>query len=141
LPFSNDTFDVVVSSRFLHLFSETQQQLFVQEMGRILKPGGVLIVDFYNRYPWLLLSPFIALYRTIKRKRPTGDTLNTITKVCRWMEQQNFAVRRKIGIGSYLLLMARFLSDVTAFRLGRLFGSPPFRFLCEQFIIIAQKQP
>ncbi|MBW1726425.1 MAG: methyltransferase domain-containing protein [Deltaproteobacteria bacterium] len=140
LPFPDNTFDVVASSRFLHLFPESQQQLCVREMNRILKPGGLLIVDFYNRYQWLFLSPFIALYRAIKCKRPTEDTLNTIFKVKRWMAKQDLTMKRAIGVGSYFLILARFLPDDSVFRLGRLFGRPPFRILSEQFIVVAQKR-
>ncbi|MCP4420323.1 MAG: class I SAM-dependent methyltransferase [Chloroflexi bacterium] len=141
LPFPDNLFDVVASARFLHLFPKSEQQAIIKEMTRILKPGGLLIVDFYNHYQWLFLSPFIGIYRAIKRKRPTEDTRNTISNVHRWMGQQNLAVRQTIGVSSYLLILARFLPVATALKLGRIFQTRPLRFLSEQFIISAKKQP
>ncbi|MCH8135433.1 MAG: class I SAM-dependent methyltransferase, partial [Proteobacteria bacterium] len=39
LPFSQDSFDMVVSGRFLHLFSPKDVEELLGEMIRILKPG------------------------------------------------------------------------------------------------------
>jgi ubiquinone/menaquinone biosynthesis C-methylase UbiE len=46
LPFADDTFDAVVSMRFLHLIPEDMQEDFIREMRRVLKPGGLLILGF-----------------------------------------------------------------------------------------------
>lgn len=46
LPFADDTFDAVVSMRFLHLIPEDFQEDFIREMRRVLKPGGLLILGF-----------------------------------------------------------------------------------------------
>lgn len=48
LPFPNSAFDVVVSLNFLHLFRPEIQRLFVAEMIRVLRPGGVLVLEFDN---------------------------------------------------------------------------------------------
>ena len=139
LSFPDDTFDVVASSRFLHLFPKQRQQEAMREMIRVLKPEGMLIVDFYNHYQWQLLSPFIAVYRMFKRRRPTEDTRNTVSDVQKWMCQQGLIIQQSIGVGSYLLILARFLPNNFAYKLGHIFNHPPFRFLSEQFIISARK--
>lgn len=46
LPFRDATFDAVVSLNFLHLFNVDTDRMIVAEMKRVLKPGGVLVVDF-----------------------------------------------------------------------------------------------
>jgi len=48
LPFSRGAFDVVVALNFLHLFRPSTQCAFVDEMIRVLRPGGVLILEFDN---------------------------------------------------------------------------------------------
>lgn len=46
LPFADDTFDAVVSMRFLHLIPEDMQGDLIREMQRVLRPGGLLILGF-----------------------------------------------------------------------------------------------
>lgn len=46
LPFEDGRFDAVISIRFLHLFPPAFYRPFVEEMWRVLRPGGVLLVQF-----------------------------------------------------------------------------------------------
>lgn len=46
LPFPSGQFDAVISIRFLHLFPVARYRAFVQEMWRVVRPGGVLLVQF-----------------------------------------------------------------------------------------------
>jgi ubiquinone/menaquinone biosynthesis C-methylase UbiE len=46
LPFPDATFDAVLSIRTLHLFPTPYLGAFVDEMKRVLKPDGVLLVEF-----------------------------------------------------------------------------------------------
>lgn len=48
LPFADATFDVVYSCKVLAHVENIQKAM--QEMARVLKPGGVLITEFYNPY-------------------------------------------------------------------------------------------
>jgi SAM-dependent methyltransferase len=50
LPFSDDHFDIVCSMGVLHHISNPQTT--VDEIYRVLKPGGRLIVMLYHRYSW-----------------------------------------------------------------------------------------
>lgn len=51
LPFGTNTFDVVISLNFLHLFrSVSRQRIFVEEMHRVLRPGGTLLIELINLY-------------------------------------------------------------------------------------------
>ena len=58
LPFADATFDVVTSLNFVHLFPVEEKKAFVTEMGRIVKPGGVVIVEFDNVLQGLALGIF-----------------------------------------------------------------------------------
>jgi ubiquinone/menaquinone biosynthesis C-methylase UbiE len=47
LPFPADTFDVAVCVRVLHHFSDPRP--IIAELGRIVRPGGVLVVEYANK--------------------------------------------------------------------------------------------
>jgi ubiquinone/menaquinone biosynthesis C-methylase UbiE len=48
LPFKSGSFDVVTSLNFLHLFSLDTQRAMIAEMKRVLRPGGILVLEFDN---------------------------------------------------------------------------------------------
>ncbi len=48
LPFASATFDLVTCLNFVHLFEPGDKQVFVREIGRVLRPGGTAIVEFDN---------------------------------------------------------------------------------------------
>lgn len=59
LPFREGTFDLVSCLNFLHLFPERSAKLrFVREIARVLKPGGIAVVEFDNALHGLFLGPF-----------------------------------------------------------------------------------
>ena len=58
LPFVDGAFDTVVSLNFLHLFTVDTQRQMVQEMKRVLKPGGRLLLEFDNALHGGLVGPF-----------------------------------------------------------------------------------
>jgi ubiquinone/menaquinone biosynthesis C-methylase UbiE len=58
LPFRNSAFDMVISLNFLHLFSVATQREMVGEMKRVVKPGGVVIIELDNALQGLLIGPY-----------------------------------------------------------------------------------
>lgn len=48
LPFPTNSFDVVTSLNFLHLFSLQTQKDMIAEMKRVVQPGGVVVLEFDN---------------------------------------------------------------------------------------------
>lgn len=59
LPFRDAAFDVVTCLNFLHLFSLATQRMIIAEMKRVVRPGGILLLDFANALNGLI----IGLYR------------------------------------------------------------------------------
>ena len=50
LPFANESFDVVMSIRFLHLLPPDEWGWFFREMRRVVKPDGYVLVQLFNPF-------------------------------------------------------------------------------------------
>lgn len=68
MPFSDGQFDLVHTSVALHEMSPQQLQQILQEVYRVLKPGGVFaLIDFHKPTNWLFWPPlilFLELFET-----------------------------------------------------------------------------
>lgn len=68
MPFEDNTFDVVHTSAALHEMEIEQRTKIIQEVNRVLKPGGIFtLVDFHpptNPLFWPGLSLFFWLFET-----------------------------------------------------------------------------
>ncbi|MDH3948521.1 MAG: class I SAM-dependent methyltransferase [Gammaproteobacteria bacterium] len=65
LPFRENVFDVVYSTRFIHQFSHDDKKSIYREMLRVLKPGGLVINEFYSRHSkWSLYLRGLREYPT-----------------------------------------------------------------------------
>ena len=54
LPYGDGLFDVVFTTRFIHQFAHGAKQDLWRECQRLVRPGGLLIMEFYARpYHWL----------------------------------------------------------------------------------------
>jgi|GEM_PF-1915176 len=70
LPFGDGEFDAVISIRFLHLFPAVMHRPFVLEMWRVLRPGGVLLIEFDSA---LALGGLLTWNREAYRRFVLGD--------------------------------------------------------------------
>jgi ubiquinone/menaquinone biosynthesis C-methylase UbiE len=50
LPYKDNSFDIVFSSRFLHLFPTGTYLDLIREMTRVVKPGGYVAIEMKNRW-------------------------------------------------------------------------------------------
>ncbi|WP_019498147.1 class I SAM-dependent methyltransferase [Pseudanabaena sp. PCC 6802] len=68
MPFSNGQFDLVVTSTALHEMQPEQLRQILQEVQRVLKPGGCFCaIDFHTPSNWLFWPPlalFLWLFET-----------------------------------------------------------------------------
>lgn len=58
LPFRDGFFDVVISLNFLHLFTLDIQKDMITEMKRVLKPGGLMVLEFDNALHGVVVGPY-----------------------------------------------------------------------------------
>ncbi|MFO1506777.1 MAG: class I SAM-dependent methyltransferase [Lysobacterales bacterium] len=138
LPFFDGSFDVVASSRFLHLFEPAMQAILINEMARVLKPGGTLIVDFYSHDGRSAFKVPVALYRTLLRKRPENDFRVSITDAQAMVKASGLDVTNIRGLGNFLLLPLAWLPMSWLVRSAARLGSRWPR-MSEQFLLTARK--
>jgi ubiquinone/menaquinone biosynthesis C-methylase UbiE len=80
LPIANESFDAIISTRFIHQYSNELKADLIFEMKRCLKPGGILIIEFYSIIPWLLRYPFKKRqpFRKYLKHCPTHNTVRRL---------------------------------------------------------------
>jgi ubiquinone/menaquinone biosynthesis C-methylase UbiE len=88
LPFRDGTFDVVTALNFLHLFSLATQRAMVAEMKRVVRPGGIVVLEFDNALHGLVLG----LY-----KRWFGDERGSLPWEIRYVVGDDCRVAKKSG--------------------------------------------
>ncbi len=68
MPFAEQEFDIVHTSVALHEMAPEQLTQILQEVYRVLKPGGIFaLIDFHspeNPLFWVGLAPFLILFET-----------------------------------------------------------------------------
>jgi len=67
MPFKDNTFDHIISFKFLHIMESKHHYNFLKELFRVLKPGGKLIMDCNNGFFGLFLR-----LRNRKYRRPAS---------------------------------------------------------------------
>jgi len=65
IPFASNTFDFVLSIRFFHLIPAARHMELVEEMIRVVKPGGYLLIEFNNPLYGLFLGAAFGLRRRL----------------------------------------------------------------------------
>jgi ubiquinone/menaquinone biosynthesis C-methylase UbiE len=141
LPFRDSDIDALISTRFLHLFSQEQQRAVLSEFQRVLRPGGRLIIDFDNQSArWLMVFPYL-LYNLLRYHRFGPDThYNTITSATTMLQETGFVPEHCDGLGGTHLLSLSWIAPELAIRFGRLHRGWPLRVAAEQFLITAHRK-
>ena len=135
LPFPDASFDAVVSIRVLHLFPTPQLGAFVDEMKRVLKPGGTLLIEFnspFAGFGWVFV-------RELSRRRTRGKDRHYlwpqhVSSLFGDMEQVQVHGFWIPGMGKLARSNPR-LKDVLRFARLR----PPFGFVGDKVLIRSKK--
>ncbi len=79
IPYAEGTFDLVISSRFLHLFPTSYYPALIGEMLRVVKQDGHVVIEITNKYYGLFVRPirnYLRVHR--KHRRRTGSSLSLL---------------------------------------------------------------
>ena len=88
LPFKNQTFDWLASSGVLTCLSSVQEAAeAMREFYRVLKPGGVLVVDFFNS-----ISHYTLLRRHLLRETIEPPEYVSPSAFCKDLEKAGFQI-------------------------------------------------
>ena len=140
LPFPDGTFQFAVATRFFHLWERDQQTELLKETVRVLRPGGILVVDFDNFLHNFLLTPAIKVYKWCVRKdRNISENFNKLSETKQLLEAAGLRVVDIDGVGGYFLAVPSLISAKLGMFFGRIMYRRPFVCCAEQFIIKSQK--
>jgi ubiquinone/menaquinone biosynthesis C-methylase UbiE len=136
LPFADASFDAVVSIRVLHLFPTPHLGAFVDEMRRVLKPGGVLLIEFNSPFAGFGWAMGREIWRRVRFGRKPRHYLwpQHIDALFGGMEERTVYGFWVPGIGRLARANPRFNG---ALRLARL--QPPFSYLGDKILVRARK--
>ncbi len=136
LPFADHSFDAVISIRFLHLHPPSSWNMFFDEMHRVLKNDGLLLVELFNPLYGGILSLGRQAWQRIHGlpgeqyvwfwqigKTLGGFSVKSITPF--WLPGMGVVGRVE---------SARFR------RVGRLCARVPFRWIAGPYLVIAQPE-
>jgi SAM-dependent methyltransferase len=82
LPFADASFDIVISLNFLHLFALETQEEMLEEMKRVVRPGGILVLEFDNALNGLIVGPY-KRWKGIERGSLPQEIRRVIGSNCR----------------------------------------------------------
>jgi len=73
IPYGLGVFDLVISSRFLHLFPVSLYATFINEMLRVVKTNGYVIIEIKNKYYGFALFLFREFMKSRENKNPSSS--------------------------------------------------------------------
>lgn len=141
LPFKESSFDIVTAMRFLHLIPRNLRAPYLLEMIRVLKPGGLLIIEFDNAiFHYLGL-----LYKLMKLKPQSFRKGKGMVDWPHRLEKQIHRVFGEIEIvdkyGLYLPFAGRIVRKLTFMKqiFQKSTGCPFFTYLSEYILLVVRK--
>jgi ubiquinone/menaquinone biosynthesis C-methylase UbiE len=160
LPFNDDTFNVIVAAGILPWVPSTERAL--KEMGRVLRPGGCLILSTDNLWGlcWFLDPLTNPLLKPLKERarnfvRRSGSPAHRVcvqmisVGECRRLLEANglrMLTGTTLGFGPFSLFRREILPRAAGLRLHRQLqtladrGYPLFRSAGAQYIVAAEKR-
>jgi len=135
LPFANETFDAITGTRFMYMIPKKDKKLLIAELRRVLKPGGVLALQFNGGF-WGLKQEILGILQG-KKPRIWGRYL--------WPGQakrlfEGMRVERVVGTKfPRLALLSKFIGRVGALFFNRLVRMPGVGYITSYLVVKAVK--
>ncbi len=133
LPFQRHQFDAIFSCRFFHLIPLELKRACLKEFSRIVKPEGIIIVEFINACYFLNPRTFL---RTLIKSVIKKGYLSQKTIPFGWRFQFSFLEAKAVSgtwLPGFRTLMKRF--PRTRPFLEWLMHVPPFNILSERILV------
>lgn len=135
LPFSAETFDAVVGTRFMYMMPWQEKRQIIEECRRVLKPRGILALQFNNGF-WGIKEELIR--RVLWQPRPVRDRYLWPTQAARLFE--GFQVDAITGIKLFWLgKLSYLIGKSNAIRLNYLLRLPFFRWFSAYLLVVGHK--
>ena len=136
LAFPDHAFDIVTCVRFLHLLPVPDWAGFLDEMRRVLKPGGLLMLELFNPMYGGPLSPLRQLSR--RARGQPGER-------CVWPWQLTRTLRgyHIESVSSFWLPGMGLVGDERSalfYSAGRWCGRSPLKWLAGPFLVLARPE-
>lgn len=130
LPFPSGSFGAVTSFNFVHMFRLDLQKEIIEEMRRVCRPGGHLLVEFESVHKGLFFSRYLEQRRFRERTK-----FNSFWEIRGLFPKARFG--RTTVIGSVFPKLYRVTQHWPEFgdALESLAFHPPFNWLAERVIV------
>jgi len=136
LPLDDNSIDVLSSLRFFHLFPVGHWGKILKEMFRVLKPGGILLIDVRNLFRfglWGIAKEYRD--RWLHKDQPHAFLVpGKLRSLFRDWEQV-----QTVGVGLDGLAQLSTVSPGVARRLTRLGRYSPWKFIAKELVVKARK--
>jgi len=132
LPFPDDSFDCVVAFNFIHMFGIEPQKVFIEEMTRVLKLNGILIIEFDNYYKAGLIGAIV-------QKQKSRTHFNKPIDFSYLFDEKLLKIEKIFGAGIPFLWRFFMHMPKVAIHIERLSKYYPFKYLVERCFVKAIK--
>jgi len=144
LPFKDNSFDTAVSYKVLAHIPDIERA--VSEMARAVKPGGHLILEFYNPYSIRGLIKHLKPHTKISTKIHDENVYiryDSIKSIKSYLKKNLDIVEIR---GTRILILAGFLMKIPILSsilrwLDRLLSNTPLKYMAGFLIVVAKKRP
>lgn len=135
LPFEPETFDLVISLNFLHLFRLEKQADVIRQLHRVCRPGGRVVVEFENLRKGILLGR-----QREQHEMQNTTKLNTIGELKQLFSDDLFESVRIMG--SDLPAVHRLLKYVPRFgaAVETITHNAPLNRIASRLVVAAQRR-